>query len=109
MTLSLKAIQPVLDEVVAGVLSVTEPEHIVLFGSWARGDAGPDSDLDILVVAPFEGSRHVTGIALLRALANLPLPKDVILLQPEEWARKRNVVGSIAWPASQEGVMLYEN
>lgn len=109
MSNTLKAIQPILDDIVAQVRSVTEPERIVLFGSWARGEAGPDSDLDVLVVAPFEGARHLTGIALLRALADLPIPKDVILLRPEEWERKRNVPGSIAWPASQEGVSLYEN
>jgi len=102
------SIQPLLDEVVARVRAVTEPERVVLFGSWARGAAGPDSDLDLLVVAPFEGPRHTLALALLKTLADLPMPKDVVVLRPDEWERKRDVAGTVAYPAAHEGVVLYE-
>jgi uncharacterized protein len=89
------------------VLSVVEPERVILFGSWARGEAGPDSDLDLLVVLPFDGDRHQVALALLVALADLSTPKDVIVLSPEEWAEKRGQPGSVAYGAAREGVTLY--
>jgi len=43
-------IPDVLDEVVQRIVAVADPEKIILFGSAARGELGPDSDLDLLVV-----------------------------------------------------------
>ena len=99
---------PFLDEALARTLSVVRPERVVLFGSWARGEAGPDSDLDLLVVSEFEGPRSQTAIAILLALADLPVPKDVFVLRPDEWERWRGVPGTLAYPAAQEGVVIYE-
>ncbi len=100
--------EAVANEALARILSVAQPERVVLFGSWARGEAGPDSDLDLLIVMPFEGPRHAVALPLLRTLADLPVPKDVVVLKPEEWARKKDIPGTIAYPAAREGVMLYE-
>jgi predicted nucleotidyltransferase len=99
---------PFLAEALDRTLSVVRPERIVLFGSWARGDAGPDSDLDLLVVTAFEGARSQTAIAILKALADLPVPTDAAVLRPDEWERWRGVPGTVAYPADQEGVVLYE-
>lgn len=96
------------EEAVARIRSVIEPEQVILFVSWARGEAGPDSDLDVLVIAPFEGPRHETGRALLRALIDLPAPTDVAVLTPDEWETWRSVPGTLAYPAHREGVVLYE-
>lgn len=95
------------NEAVARILSVVHPERVLLFGSWARGEAGPDSDLDFLIVTSFDGSRNAIALALLKALADLPMPKDVFVLRPEEWERKKHIPGTIAYPAFQEGVLLY--
>jgi uncharacterized protein len=108
MELTTYTIQSITDAVVKAVLSVTQPERVVVFGSWARGEAGFDSDVDVLVVTPFEGPRHVVALALLKELADLPVPKDVIVLSPEEWERKKDLPGTIAYPAAREGFVLYE-
>ena len=47
---------PALDEVVRRLVAAYEPERVYLFGSWARGDVGPDSDYDILIVVPDSAS-----------------------------------------------------
>jgi len=94
-------------DALAHILRQVQPERVILFGSWARGEAGPDSDLDLLVVLPFRGPRHRVSISLLTLLADLPAAKDVIVLSPEEWERKKDVLGSIAYPAAHEGVVLY--
>lgn len=78
------------------ILARVQPQRVILFGSWARGEASPDSDLDFLVVLPINGPRHRVSISLLMVLADLPVAKDVIVLTPEEWERKKDVPGSIA-------------
>ena len=94
-------------DALARILKQVQPERVILFGSWARGEAGPDSDLDLLVVLPFEGPRHQVAITLLMALADLPAPKDLIVLRPEEWERDKNLPGTVAYPAAHEGVGIY--
>lgn len=94
-------------EALRRILNIAQPERVILFGSWARGEASADSDLDLLVVMPFSGSRAQVTLLLLRALADLSLPKDVIVLTPEEWEAKRQLPGTIAYPAEHEGVVLY--
>jgi uncharacterized protein len=44
----------VLDEIVRRIVKAAKPEKIIMFGSAARGEMGPDSDLDILVVSADE-------------------------------------------------------
>lgn len=84
------------------------PEKIIVFGSHARGTAGPDSDVDILVVMPVMGSRRQQAVAIELKLAGLGLPKDVVLVTPEEFERDRDVVGSVVYQAAHEGYVAYE-
>jgi predicted nucleotidyltransferase len=83
------------------------PQQVILFGSYARGDAGPDSDVDLLVVMPVEGSKREKRIALRGALNDFRVPKDILVSTPEEYSRRKDVVGTIEWPASREGRVLY--
>jgi len=75
-----------------------DPVKIVLFGSRARGDAGPDSDYDFLVVervVPNPTSRHEEMVRLSRALGPLRVPTDVMVVSEryvEEWGGVRNTV-----------------
>ena len=108
MELPTRTIDSITDEAVARIRAVVQPERVLLFGSWARGEAGPDSDLDLLIVASFSGSRNEVGLAVLRALADLPVPTDAVVLRPEEWEAWRSVPGTVAYPADQDGRLLYE-
>ena len=84
------------------------PERIILFGSYARGQADPKSDLDILVVCPIRGKRRDLMVAMDRSLRGLGLARDVIVLTPEEFDRAKQIPGTIAGPAWREGKVLYE-
>lgn len=84
-----------------------DPERIILFGSHARGDARPDSDVDLLVVMPFDGSRIDQVVEIGVALFDYPVPKDIVVSHPDEFAWRKNVVGTIEYPASHEGRVLY--
>lgn len=95
-------------EMVRRIVERFNPQRIILFGSFSRGAAGGDSDADLLVVMPVQGSRRGLAVRMELALAGLPLPKDLIVVTPEEVERDRDQVGTIIHPALREGVVLYE-
>jgi len=97
-----------LDEVVARILAVSEPERIIPFGSYARGEAGPDSDLDLLVLAAGVTKPRQESVRLRRALRGLRVPIDVIVATPEQATRYHDAIGLIYAPALTEGKVLYE-
>ena len=97
----------VLDEAVRRVLSAGSPELVVLFGSHARGDARPDSDLDLLIVEESSLPRYRRAPRYLRALAGLNIAKDVVVWTPDEIAAWRGVPDAFITTAMREGRTLY--
>ncbi len=84
-----------------------QPEKIILFGSHARGQGGPDSDVDLLVVMPVKGSKRKMAIQIGVALHDIRIPKDIIVTTPEDFEWRKEVVGTIERPAAREGEVLY--
>lgn len=83
------------------------PERIIVFGSQVRGDARPDSDLDLLVVVSDDRDRRGLVRSMRMALADVPVPKDVFVTTPAQAARYGDVIGSLLEPALNEGVTIY--
>ena len=83
------------------------PEQIILFGSHARGVAGPDSDVDLLVVMPLNGTKHQKQVEIRLALREFPIPKDIIVTTPDDFAWRKKIPGTIEHPALREGRVLY--
>lgn len=83
------------------------PDKVILFGSHARGTAGPDSDVDILVVMPVSGSKREKAIEIAVALHDVPVAKDVIVVTPDDFEWRSQIVGTIERPAAREGKLLY--
>lgn len=96
-----------IQEMVDRIVKQFDPEKIILFGSHARGDAGPDSDVDLLVVMPVAGSKRDKMVEIGVALHDIPLPKDIIVTTPEDFEWRKEIVGTIERPAEQEGKVLY--
>jgi predicted nucleotidyltransferase len=100
-------IQKKIDEMVRRIVKRFKPEKIILFGSHAKGKAGPDSDVDLLVIMPVSGAKREKQIEIGVALYDIPLPMDIIVATPEEVERRKNIVGTIIRPAIREGEVLY--
>jgi uncharacterized protein len=96
-----------IDAMVARIVGRFHPRQVILFGSHARGDAQPDSDVDLLVVMPFTGSRRAAQIEIRLALRDVRAAKDILVVTPEEFDRLGDVVGSNVEPARREGKVLY--
>jgi predicted nucleotidyltransferase len=98
------AVQQAVDRIAARF----HPDKIILFGSRARGQAGPDSDADLLVVMSVDGSKRQQAVQIDLALEGIPIPIDLIVVTPEEVEKYRDVTGTIIREAVREGQVLYE-
>jgi len=96
----------ILQEIVRRIVRVAKPEKIILFGSAAREEMGPDSDLDFLVIKSCK-NRRKTARKIRRRLLGIGIPKDIIVATPEDIERYKDTIGLIYRPALKEGKLLY--
>lgn len=97
-----------IQEMVRRIVEQFHPDKVILFGSYARGTAGPDSDVDLLVVMPVKGSIREKRLEIRMALHAIGMAKDVALFTPDQVVRYKDIVGTILYPAFREGKVLYE-
>jgi uncharacterized protein len=107
-TSTMPGVQEKIQEMAQRIVSQFAPEMIVLFGSHARGNAGPNSDVDLLVIKPVTGSRRQERLAMRVALRGMGVAKDIILVTPEEVETSRELPGTLIRSALREGKVLYE-
>jgi predicted nucleotidyltransferase len=96
-----------LADLVTRITSGLRPSRIILFGSAARGDMGPDSDLDVLVVMPDGCDRLAVSQTVYRLLRGLRYPKDVIVVLESDVARLGGNPHLVIHTALTEGKELY--
>jgi predicted nucleotidyltransferase len=101
------AIDVLLEEITRRIRDVSDPERIILFGSYARGDFTSHSDLDLLVIKEQVDSTHAEAARIYKALADLALPIDVVVMRTAFVQRYGELVGTVARPALREGRVLY--
>jgi uncharacterized protein len=97
-----------IERMVKRIVEGFDPQRIILFGSYARGTFGPDSDVDLLIVMNVPGSKKEVTIEIDRALIDRRLPLDIVVVTPEDVERYRGLVGNVIRPALEEGRVLYE-
>lgn len=99
---------PKLAEIVRRLVDAYQPERIYLFGSYARGDVGPDSDYDLLVVVQDDAPPERKGSQLgYRALWGTGTAADVIVWERSRFERRARVVCSLPATVLREGNLLY--
>lgn len=97
-----------LGEIVERLKEVYDPERIYLFGSCARGDEGPDSDFDILVVIPDDMVRERRGSRLAyQALRGTGVAADVLVWTRSYFESRRHLKSSLSSTIVTEGRLLY--
>jgi len=99
---------PVVSKMVERIREAVHPDRIVLFGSRARGEGTPTSDVDILVVARSAEPRWKRTVPLYRLLAGSGVAKDIVWWTPEEVEAWRGVPSHFINRVLSEGRVLYE-
>ena len=93
--------EAMVQDAVNRVLHAAPGSRVIVFGSWARGDASPDSDLDILVVEPEVKNRYGEMVRLARLLGEQLVPADVIVISQSSLSV--GVTCPTAWLGARRG------
>ncbi len=83
------------------------PERIILFGSYATGTPAPDSDVDLLIILPFEGKNFTKSLEILNR-TNPQFPIDLLARTPEDTERRYQEGDPLIREALDRGKVLYE-
>ncbi len=94
------------DDVVAWIFEWSDATQVVVFGSVERGEDGPDSDIDLLIVLPHVVNRHEAAAQVLRQLRDVPVPIDIIVVDEASLA-ERALEPGIVRVAIREGRVLH--
>lgn len=95
--------------IVEELVEAAQPQRIILFGSVTRGDDGPDSDIDLMVVLPsLDYDRRREVASRLRSLLRTSAPVQLLITDERECQRRRNVIGSMHYHPWREGRLIYE-
>jgi len=84
------------------------PAKVILFGSYARGDAGEDSDLDFLVIESDMHDKFNEMVRLRQVLRPLKVAADVLVYSQAEIDQQQDVCSSAVYWALREGRVLYD-
>ena len=100
--------QATLQEAARVLGEAAKPAKVILFGSYARGEADDMSDVDFLVIEPEVAHPAEEVVRLYRALRPLRLPADVLVYSQADVERRRDWCSSAVYWALREGKVLYE-
>jgi excisionase family DNA binding protein len=99
---------PVLAEIVRRLVAAYQPERVYLFGSAARGEAGPDSDHDVLLVVPDDAdAERLRSRRAYEALWGLGVAVDVLVWRRSAFDARATVRTSLPATILREGILLH--
>jgi predicted nucleotidyltransferase len=110
---ALEALSPTQEKVdlaVKTAVEIARPSRVILFGSWSRGEAKWDSDLDLAVLMPDSAESQLGSVHrnLRRKLDELPMTIDLVVATEGSAGQFRNSVNSIYYRILQDGQVAYE-
>jgi len=100
--------QEQIDRAVELLRQAANPMKIILFGSYARGDAGDDSDVDFLVVEEQVENVDAEMVRLMDALGPLLIPAEVLVVAATDFERWSGAPGTVFCEAAEEGKVVYD-
>jgi predicted nucleotidyltransferase len=96
-----------IEDVSGRIAAEFEPERILLFGSYAWGAPSPDSDVDLLVILPFEGKTVAKSVEM-RLKIKPPFPVDLLVRTPEKIHERLALGDPFIRSILEKGKVLYE-
>ncbi|MEW5803850.1 MAG: nucleotidyltransferase domain-containing protein [bacterium] len=93
----------ILNEIVKRIVEAVRPVRVVLFGSASRGQMGPDSDLDLMIVMPDGIHRRQTARTIYRSLAGIGVAKDIVVVTESDIRNHQDNPSLVIYPALREG------
>ena len=98
------------DLAVKTAIEVARPSRVFIFGSWARGEATADSDLDLAVLVPDERKSEIPDLRrqISRQLEPMRMSIDLILVTEEYFAKFRSSINSIYYKIANQGKLVHE-
>ena len=97
----------IIEYLVQSIVNEVQPLRIILFGSVARGEIRPDSDIDILVVMPDGTHRRRTAQLLYRKIRGVGVPFDVLVATQNDLEKHKDNIGLIYRTILREGKEVY--
>ncbi len=96
-----------LNRLVKRIADAVHPIRVILFGSAVRGEMGPDSDFDLLVVMPDGTHRRHTAQRIYSTVRGVRIPYDVMVATPSDLEKHRDNIGLIYKTILDEGRVVY--
>lgn len=96
-----------IESLVQKIVEVVHPLRIILFGSYSRGKAEPESDIDLLVVMPEGVHCRRTAQQLYRQIRGLGVPFDILVTTPGTLEKHKDNIGMIYRTVLKEGKEIY--
>lgn len=100
--------EAILQEATRRLVERFNPVRIILFGSQARGTADERSDVDLLVLFDGGSPDTETVTRMYAAMRGLGVPLDLVPMSADQFELHRQIIGTLAYPASREGRVLYQ-
>ena len=103
MTLDQTRIKEITDHIVEEI----HPKKIYLFGSHAKGTAGPQSDLDLLIIADMPGPKNKRSLAVRRIFPHRDFSLDVFVYHEDEFDEEKSIANTLGNIVAREGKLIY--
>lgn len=84
------------------------PSEVLLFGSYARGDADAGSDLDLMVIEDRVDDKTAEYLKIHRAVGSMGVGVDIVVISREDFERRRQVPGTVPYWAAREGRRVHD-
>ncbi|HUW31298.1 MAG TPA: nucleotidyltransferase domain-containing protein [Planctomycetota bacterium] len=101
------AVDSLVQDVVDAIVRELHPTRVILFGSRARGDSRPDSDVDLLIVYDGELSKREVKLRVRRLFCWRDFSMDIFVISSDEYERQKKIVSTVGRTADREGVVCY--
>ena len=101
-------LQAILDAARRAAEAASCPAEVLLFGSYARGDAETGSDLDLMIIEDQIDDKTAEYLKIHRAVGSMGVGVDIVVISREDFERRRQVPGTVPYWAAREGRRVHD-